>query len=1312
MAISNFGTPADDSITGTSGNDTLYGAAGNDTINGLDGNDSIRGEDGADLLSGGSGADTIDGGIGADTIYGGTGADTIDGGLGSDRADFYGLTNGITITLGGSSNGSAVDAVAGVTDVLISIEQASGTGHADWMDGSTGADTLYGAGGIDTIRGLAGNDSIRGDNGGDLLFGDSGDDSISGGSGVDTIDGGGGSDRADFYGLGSGVTGNGVSVTLRADTEGNAVEIDTGVTDILLNIEQIKGTAYADIIVGSDNISLEGYDGSGGNDMIDGRGGNDRVQFYSVAGVAGVYANLTTGVSKDLADHRVGTSADAAGVGVDSFTNIERLNGSINDDYLTAVGFGVTVGAGNVSTTRNTSNMLWGGRGNDTIVGNGDTELTYSDSGATSGVVVDLQARTATSDYSGADSIEGGIIAVTGTSFADRIKGANTNRSGESFTGLGGDDTYEGGGGYDSIFYGGSQNALRIDLAAGTVIGGADVGTDTLIGIEAIQGSTAGDFYDASQFGLDASSPNKIDDGGLFNSFEGRAGDDTIVGNGATRIAYNSAAAGVGVSLIEGLALDLIDAEALLNGADRSTFLDAAGVGVDEFSGVNSIRGSSYGDFLIGGRRETDQLEQYEGRGGNDTIWGGTGYDRVNYHIDGMGTTFIVDNGVVQFALDENGEQIYTTGLVINMRDGIVTGDLSVTGTDELREIEGIRGTWLDDLYDARGFSDTSLNAGSRGFFNDFEGFTGNDTIIGNGSTRLSYMGTFAAVYVNLEDGVAMDKADFDNDTSLDLAKVGVDDLQGGINSLRGSAFNDVLIGGVAANDLLEVFDGRTGDDVLSGGSGFDRARYDNDGSVNAWLYNGTTLTMLDDGVSNSAFKFTQGITVDLAAGTVTGDRNWTGNDTLLDIESVYGTVLADTYDATGFNDGSYGTFNEFQGKGGDDTVMGNGNTRVSYIDAFAGVLVDLENGTSVSIVSADAAFVGVDTISGVNAVRGSLFADEIIGSTGADVLEGMAGDDSLMGGTGNDKINGGDGQDTAVYAGGRSSITNIVRSADGLSLIVKTANEGTDKLTNIELFQFGADPAISVADALASFTVAPLFSSFRVDTNAAKSDGIETSEDSSVDGEVAVAQAVNTDTSLLMPDAYTGPVDGIAYQLIDASPDAVITAGTTNDFIVLQGTGNKAVNGGGGMNVIDGGTGSTFITAGGINYSDTFFLDGRAAGTSWSTIVDFELGLDKATVWGWKAGVSSVLALDAAGGAAGYTGLTLHFKNLLPDGAAQTDTNPNLNSITFTDMTLQDFGVSSVAELNTQLANQSNPHFLVSSVSDVYGEHGYLYIS
>jgi Ca2+-binding RTX toxin-like protein len=153
-------------------------------------------------------------------------------------------------------------------------------------------------------------------------------------------------------------------------------------------------------------------------------------------------------------------------------------------------------------------------------------------------------------------------------------------------------------------------------------------------------------------------------------------------------------------------------------------------------------------------------------------------------------------------------------------------------------------------------------------------------------------------------------------------------------------------------------------------------------------------------------------------------------------------------------------------------------------------------------------------------------------------------------------------------------------------------------------------------------------------------------------------------------------------------------------------------VDGGEGSDIIGGGTGSSFVTGGGAGIADTFFFDGRATGTSWSTITDFELGLDKATIWGWKQGVSRVFALDAERGAAGYTGLTLHFENLLPDGASATDTNPNLNSMTLTGLELSDFGVSSLAELNTQIANQTNSHFVVSTVSDVYGDHGYLLIS
>ena len=156
-----------------------------------------------------------------------------------------------------------------------------------------------------------------------------------------------------------------------------------------------------------------------------------------------------------------------------------------------------------------------------------------------------------------------------------------------------------------------------------------------------------------------------------------------------------------------------------------------------------------------------------------------------------------------------------------------------------------------------------------------------------------------------------------------------------------------------------------------------------------------------------------------------------------------------------------------------------------------------------------------------------------------------------------------------------------------------------------------------------------------------------------------------------------------------------------------------KAVDGGGGDDVIDGGVGSAFITGGaGIN---TIFLDGRASGISWSTVTDFKLGQDKATIWGWKEGVSRVSTAFTdfnSGGAPNYTGLTLHFENLLPDNAALGQTNSNFNSITLSGRTLADFGATSLMELNTQIAANTNSHFQVGVVSDAFGDHGYLFIS
>ena len=152
-------------------------------------------------------------------------------------------------------------------------------------------------------------------------------------------------------------------------------------------------------------------------------------------------------------------------------------------------------------------------------------------------------------------------------------------------------------------------------------------------------------------------------------------------------------------------------------------------MGTDSFSGVNQVRGSSFADTLLGGNPLTNGLESFDGRGGNDFIDGGQGWDRADYAF----------NGAV------------TTGITVNLAAGTATGDPVLTGSDTLRSIESIRGSHLADFYDATGFSGSSTNAGSNGTLNEFEGMAGNDTILGNGNTRVSYSFAREAVSVDLQ---------------------------------------------------------------------------------------------------------------------------------------------------------------------------------------------------------------------------------------------------------------------------------------------------------------------------------------------------------------------------------------------------------------------------------------------------------------------------------------------------------------------------------------------------------------------------------
>jgi Ca2+-binding RTX toxin-like protein len=205
-----------------------------------------------------------------------------------------------------------------------------------------------------------------------------------------------------------------------------------------------------------------------------------------------------------------------------------------------------------------------------------------------------------------------------------------------------------------------------------------------------------------------------------------------------------------------------------------------------------------------------------------------------------------------------------------------------------------------------------------------------------------------------------------------------------------------------------------------------------------------------------------------------------------------------------------------------------------------------------------------------------------------------------------------------------------------------------------------------------------------------------------------AVRDGVQISTT---PTYFTGEAFlNLHYQLIDTNANMEVAGSRLNDFIALQGEGNKSVSGGVGDDVMDGGQG-TAVLSGGLG-RDTFFLDGRSAGSVSSTVADFEVGQDRFTVWGWQTGLSRVIATEAPGANSTDFSLTLTFENLLSSQSTEDSSAPSLQAVTLRGLKLSDFGVTNIAELNAQIVSGSHAHFQTGTTVDAYGEHGYLSLS
>ncbi|MEO1397515.1 MAG: calcium-binding protein [Pseudomonadota bacterium] len=485
-------------LTGSKFQDFLQGDDGRNFLSGRQGNDVLYGMGGNDRLHGGRGDDKLFGGTGNDALNGGLGADELIGGEGMDRAIYRGSDEAVRIDLAsGTAEGGHADG-----DVLVSIENVTGSkfddvlagdGGKNRLNGGEGNDELFGRGGDDRLHGGKGNDLLDGGEGNDRLlggegedelFGRAGDDRLFGGKGADLIDGGEGMDRVIYRKSSEGVT---VDLTFGTGTGGDAEG------DRLVSIENVVGSEHDDTITGNGEANV--LAGRGGDDYLSGFGGNDRLN---------------------------GGSGDDKLFGDDGG---DRLFGGLGEDML----FG---GLGNDKLFGGDDNdILNGGEGADRMDGGeGDRDAAdYVNSDE--GVNANLTTGRGTGGEAEGDTYAN-IEYLYGSDFNDVLTGDEgvnrlVGREGDDvLNGMAGDDVLRGGegadhlnggeGARDAAEYGWSHSGVTVSLADNTATGGEAEG-DTFEGIEYVYGSR----FDDSISG---------DDG--VNRLVGQDGDDALFGLG------------------------------------------------------------------------------------------------------------------------------------------------------------------------------------------------------------------------------------------------------------------------------------------------------------------------------------------------------------------------------------------------------------------------------------------------------------------------------------------------------------------------------------------------------------------------------------------------------------------------------------------------------------------------------------------------------------------------------------------------------------------------------------------------------------
>jgi Ca2+-binding RTX toxin-like protein len=391
--------------------------------------------------------------------------------------------------------------------------------------------------------------------------------------------------------------------------------------------------------------------------------------------------------------------------------------------------------------------------------------------------------------------------------------------------------------------------------------------------------------------------------------------------------------------------------------------------------------------------------------------------------FSGAGKTFTLTVGSVASGVSAV-RALTTTNMVFDSGSKLIIGDNSTS-------------TSADNLAN-------SLTGGAQADLLIGDG--GNDTMLGGGGDDIIVVGNANQPSGNDSVNGGAGDADVISAGANSTAGATIDFRIGKVSSSLGTA-NFVNIEWAYGTNLADTFYATQASRVYSGysfGAAADFARL-MEGRGGADKFYGDARPGMYEIVTYR--NAPNGVNVNLATGagndgydsntSMAGVQSYT--DKLVAIDAVVGSFFDDTLSAGGTAVAISGVrFESLEGLKGNDTLNANGGTivRADYLTAPAGVTVDLAAG------SAQDGYGTVDTLVGINWVRGSSFADSLTGDGHDNALEGRGGNDTLKGGA---------GADLASFVSATAGVTITLADTGITTANLSAAGLGVDKLSAIE---------------------------------------------------------------------------------------------------------------------------------------------------------------------------------------------------------------------------------------------------------------------